>query len=109
MTNPYEITNICGAVMKFLVLFKGKPVQHKKVFAMYEGYSNYDAASCTASTDAKGIAEIRIDRWGTWVVKTKLELPATEEFADKVNQENYFASLTFYVPKSYEDGTKVTS
>ena len=39
---------------------------------MYEGYSNYDAASCTASTDAKGIAEIRIDRWGTWVVKTKL-------------------------------------
>lgn len=98
LTNPYEITNNCGAVMKFLVLFKGKPVQHKKVFAMYEGYSNYDAASCTASTDAKGIAEIRIDRWGTWVVKTKLELPATEEFAKKVNQENYFASLTFYVP-----------
>ena len=37
LTNPYEITNNCGAVMKFLVLFNGKPVQHKKVFAMYEG------------------------------------------------------------------------
>lgn len=97
LTNPYEITNNRGGTMKVKVLFNGKPVQHKKVFAMYEGYSNDDAASCTVSTDAKGVAELRIDHWGTWVVKTRLELPATEEFANKVNQENYFASLTFNV------------
>ena len=65
---------------------------------MYEGYSNDDAASCAVSTDAKGVAELRIDHWGTWVVKTKLELQATEAFASKVNQENYYASLTFNVP-----------
>lgn len=97
LTNPYEITNNRGGTMKVKVLFNGKPVQHKKVFAMYEGYSNDDGASCTVSTDAKGIAELRIDHWGTWVVKTRLELPATKEMANKVNQENYFASLTFNV------------
>ena len=80
------------------VLFNGKPVQHKKVFAMYEGYSTDDAASCTVSTDEKGIARLRIDHWGVWVVKTRLELPPTDAMKDKVNQENYFASLTFSVP-----------
>lgn len=98
LTNPYDLTNNRGGTMKVKVLFNGKPVQHKKVFAMYEGYSNDDAASCAVSTDAKGVAELRIDHWGTWVVKTKLELQATEAFASKVNQENYYASLTFNVP-----------
>ena len=62
------------------------------------GYSNDDAASCTVSTDEKGIAKLRIDHWGVWVVKTKLELPASDAMKEKVNQENYFASLTFSVP-----------
>jgi len=98
LTNPYDITNNRGGEMKVKVLFNGQPVQHKKVFAMYEGYSTGDDASCTVSTDENGIARLRIDHWGVWVVKTKLELPPTEEMKDKVNQENYFASLTFCVP-----------
>ena len=98
LTNPYAITNNRGGEMLLKVLFNGKPVQHKKVYAMYEGYSNDDAASCTVSTDEKGIAKLRIDHWGVWVVKTKLELPASDAMREKVNQENYFASLTFSVP-----------
>ena len=98
LTNPYGITNNRGGEMLVRVLFNGQPVQHKKVYAMYEGYSTDDAASCTVSTDEKGIAKLRIDHWGPWVVKTKLELPPTAEMKDKVNQENYFASLTFCVP-----------
>ena len=98
LTNPYAITNNRGGEMLLKVLFNGKPVQHKKVYAMYEGYSNDDAASCTVSTDEKGIAKLRIDHWGVWVVKTKLELPASDAMKEKVNQENYFASLTFSVP-----------
>jgi uncharacterized GH25 family protein len=98
LTNPYGIANNRGGEMLVKVLFNGKPVQHKKVYAMYEGYSTDDAASCTVSTDEKGIAKLRIDHWGPWVVKTKLELPATTEMKGKVNQENYFASLTFCVP-----------
>ena len=98
LTNPYAITNNRGGEMLIKVLFNGKPVQHKKVYAMYEGYSNDDAASCTVSTDEKGIAKLRIDHWGVWVVKTKLELPASDAMKEKVSQENYFASLTFCVP-----------
>ena len=89
LTNPYAITNNRGGEMLLKVLFNGKPVQHKKVYAMYEGYSN---------DDEKGIAKLRIDHWGVWVVKTKLELPASDAMKEKVNQENYFASLTFSVP-----------
>ena len=98
ITNPYAIINNRGGEMLVKVLFDGKPVQHKKVYAMYEGYSSDDAASCAVSTDDKGIARLRIDHWGPWVVKTRLELTPSGEMKDKVNQENYFASLTFYVP-----------
>ena len=98
LTNPYGITNNRGGEMLVKVLFNGKPVQHKKVYAMYEGYSTDDAASCMVSTDERGIVKLRIDRWGVWVVKTKLELPASADMKGKVNQENYFASLTFCVP-----------
>ncbi|HBX75231.1 MAG TPA: hypothetical protein DEG55_03710, partial [Acidaminococcaceae bacterium] len=98
LTNPYAITNNRGGEMLLKVLFNGKPVQHKKVFAMYEGYSTDDDASCTVSTDENGVAKLRIDHWGPWVVKTRLEILPTGEMKDKVNQENYFASLTFCVP-----------
>lgn len=98
ITNPYAITNNRGGEMLIKVLFNGKPVQHKKVYAMYEGYSTDDAASCTVSTDENGIAKLRIDHWGPWVVKTRLELQPSGKMKDKVNQENYFASLTFCVP-----------
>ena len=98
LTDPYSITNNRGGEMLIQVLFTGKPVQHKKVFAMYEGYSTDDDASCTVSTDEKGIAKLRIDHWGPWVVKARLEVQPTGEMKDKVNQENYFASLTFCVP-----------
>ena len=98
LSNPYAITNNRGGEMLLKVLFNGKPVQHRKVYAMYEGYSNDDGASCMVSTDEKGIAKLRIDHWGVWVVKTKLELPASDAMKEKVNQENYFASLTFSVP-----------
>ena len=66
LTNPYAITNNRGGEMLLKVLFNGKPVQHKKVFAMYEGYSTNDYASCTVSTDENGVARLRIDHWGTW-------------------------------------------
>lgn len=98
LTNPYEITNNRGGIMKVKVLFNGEPVQFKKVSAAYAGYDIGDKASCTASTDRNGVAELRIDHWGVWVAKVKLENQPTIALADKVNQENYFASLTFYVP-----------
>ena len=98
LTNPYELANNTGGVMKIKVLFEGKPLIFTKVNAMYEGYSNNDDYSCSVSTDRNGVASLRIDHWGKWVVKTKVERPAGQALKDKVNQENYFASLTFSVP-----------
>lgn len=98
LTDPYKLANNSGGIMEVRVLFEGRPLSFARVNAMYEGYANNDSYSCSASTDRRGIAKLRIDHWGTWVVKTKLERPAGEACKDKVNQENYFASLTFSVP-----------
>lgn len=98
LTNPYALTNNTGGIMKLKVLLNGKPVMYNKVYAMYEGYSQDDQFASTASTDGNGIAELRITHWGPWVVKTNVTGPAAGKLKDKVNEEKYFASLTFFVP-----------
>lgn len=98
MTNPYEITNNRGGLMKVKVLFDGKPVPFLKIWGTYEGYSLGDAASAMVSTDREGVAAFRIDHWGIWLLRTRYDRSAMGELAEKVNDEHYFASFTFAVP-----------
>ena len=98
LTNPFALENNRGGRMKVKVLYKGKPLAFQKVRAMYEGYSKTDESSAYVSTNREGVAEIRIDHWGAWVIKTKFDTIPCDELKDKVNTERYFASLTFFVP-----------
>lgn len=98
ITNPYGIINNCGGLMKVKVLFEGKPIPFLKVWGMYEGYSSGDAASVMVSTNRDGEAEFRINHWGTWLLRTRYDRPAAGELADRVNDEHYFSSITFFVP-----------
>lgn len=98
LTNPYTLANNMGGVLKVQVLFEGKPLSYNKVFAMYEGYSQDDQSAASVSTDSRGIAELRITHWGPWVVKTNIERAATGDLQGQVDEEKYFASLTFCVP-----------
>lgn len=98
ITNPYGIINNCGGLMKVKVLFEGKPIPFLKVWGMYEGYSSGDAASVMVSTNRDGEAEFRINHWGTWLLRTRYDRPAAGELADRVNNEHYFSSITFFVP-----------
>lgn len=97
LSNPYHLDNT-GGIMQVKILFEGKPVPFQKVFASYAGYDTGDMAACSSSTDRHGIARIRISHWGPWVIKTKVERWPVGTMKNKVNQENYFASLTFSVP-----------
>lgn len=83
---------------KVKVLFEGKPIPFLKVWGMYEGYSSGDAASVMVSTNRDGEAEFRINHWGTWLLRTRYDRPAAGELADRVNNEHYFSSITFFVP-----------
>ena len=98
LTNPFALENNRGGRMKIKVLYKGKPLAFQKLQAMYEGYSKNDESSAYVSTNREGVAEIRIDHWGVWVIKTRLDTTPSDELKDKVNTERYFASLTFFVP-----------
>ena len=98
LTNPFTLENNRSGRMKVKVLYKGKPLAFQKLQAMYEGYSKNDEASAYVSTNREGVAEIRIDHWGVWVIKTRLDTTPSDELKDKVNTERYFASLTFFVP-----------
>lgn len=98
LTNPFALENNRGGRMKVKVLYKGKPLAFQKVRAMYEGYSKNDESSAYVSTNRDGIADIRINHWGAWVIKTRLDTTPSDELKDKVNTERYFASLTFFVP-----------
>lgn len=98
LTNPYEIINNRGGLMKVRVLFEGKPVSFLKVWGVYEGYSSGDAASVMASTNRDGVAEFRIDHWGIWLLRTRYDRSAAGELAGRVDDEHYFSSITFSVP-----------
>ena len=98
LTNPFALENNRGGRMKVKVLYKGKPLAFQKLQAMYEGYSKNDESSAYVSTNRDGIADIRIDHWGAWVIKTRLDTTPSDELKDRVNTERYFASLTFFVP-----------
>lgn len=96
--NPFKLSNNRGGILRVKVLLDGKPVPYAKVFGMYEGYSSKDAASSVVSANGQGIAALRIDHWGTWVLKTRVDREPTGEMQKKVNKESFFASLTFAVP-----------
>lgn len=98
VTNPYEIMNNRGGIMKVKVLFEGKPVPFLKIWGVYQGYTIKDEASAFTSTNGEGIATFRINHWGVWLLRTRYDRPAAGELAEKVNEEHYFSSLTFCVP-----------
>jgi len=98
ITNPYEIMNNRGGIMKVKVLFEGKPVPFLKIWGVYQGYTIKDEASAFTSTNGEGIATFRINHWGVWLLRTRYDRPAAGELAEKVNEEHYFSSLTFCVP-----------
>ena len=98
LTNPYRIVNNTGGNMTVQVLFEGKPAEHLKLYAKYEGFAQTDESSCVAMTDRNGVAHIRITHWGPWVIKTGMTMESRGMLKGKVLTEGYYASLTFLVP-----------
>ncbi len=93
-----NISRPIGHTLEIIPLTNPFALAFQKLQAMYEGYSKNDESSAYVSTNRDGIADIRIDHWGAWVIKTRLDTTPSDELKDKVNTERYFASLTFFVP-----------
>lgn len=103
---PVEVTPLDGpakwganADLRFQVLVGGKPVvnPYPVVEARYVGFKP-DNAWCYATTANKdGVATVRPDRAGTWVVKVNVKRPAPEASRSEFDTESFTATLTLEV------------
>ncbi|MBU2552131.1 MAG: DUF4198 domain-containing protein [Proteobacteria bacterium] len=65
-----------GQTLAVKVLYQGKPVGKTPVFALYEGFKAKDHADIPVKTetDGQGLARIKLDRPGKWIVYAKHEI-----------------------------------
>jgi uncharacterized GH25 family protein len=89
--NPYMLTD--SQVLPVRLLYGGKPLQGALVTAFTK---ERPGAKISARSDAKGRVALKIDRPGTWLVKSVHMIPASRESG--ADWESIWASLTFEVP-----------
>jgi uncharacterized GH25 family protein len=89
--NPYMLTD--GQILPVRLLYDGKPLQGALVTAFTK---ERPEAKISARSDAKGRVALKIDRSGTWLVKSVHMIPAARESG--ADWESFWASLTFEVP-----------
>jgi hypothetical protein len=86
-----------GRMIRFKVLFNGKPLPEETLFATHVGYRPDDAWCFATSTDHDGIAAVRATQAGTWVLKVRLKRPAAKEAQEEYDIESYTATLTLEI------------
>ncbi|HSS52126.1 MAG TPA: DUF4198 domain-containing protein [Thermoanaerobaculia bacterium] len=89
--NPYTLTS--GQTLPVRLLYDGKPLQGALVTAFTK---EQPGAKISARSDTKGRVALKIDRPGTWLVKSVHMIPAAR--GSGADWESFWASLTFEVP-----------
>ena len=103
---PVEITPldsptkwVANGDIRFEVLIGGKPVQNlfPEVVARYVGFKPDNAWCYATNANKEGVATIRPDRAGTWVLKVNVKRAAPESLRSEFDQESFTATLTLEV------------
>jgi predicted RNA-binding protein len=89
--NPYTLK--VGLTIPVLCLYEGQPIPHQFVMAGRES-SDGKLHTLEARTDAKGIANIKLDGAGKWFIKFIHMTPLSQP---DLNYESKWASLTFEI------------
>lgn len=79
------------------IYFKGKPLEETQIVGTYAGFSNRGDFCFATTTDQDGIAKIKINHQGSWLLQVKVIEPAMKELQDRINEMYYAATLTFQV------------
>ncbi len=86
-----------GHDLNFKVLYRGKPLPSADLVATYIGFKP-DAAWCYATTgDTKGLAVVRPQQAGTWVLRVKTTRPAAKDRQEEYDEEVVTATLVLEV------------
>lgn len=86
-----------GADLRVRVLFRGKPAARQDVFARFIGFKPDQAWCFAIPTDNEGIASIRVDRPGTWIIRAQKVLPAAVEDREQFDVESFTATVALEV------------
>ncbi len=97
LVNPYTDAHY-GGTLPVQLLWEGRPVPATQITAVHAGFSAGDDMSQRILTDRNGIAYLRLDAWGAWLLKARVERPAQGAIAAQADTEVYYTSLTFAVP-----------
>jgi uncharacterized GH25 family protein len=86
-----------GQELPVLVMYQGKPAKDVPVFGIYQGYKPKDHSDqpVKTKTNANGIARIKVDRSGPWVVFAKYEFDTPGN--PHTDYENYRPYMMFEV------------
>ncbi len=87
-----------GAYLPIRVLLRGKPLADIFVNATYDGFSPWGkiAFAYSTKTDGEGIAHIRIDRRGVWLIMARHKAPCPDP--SLCDMEILNTTLTFEIP-----------
>ena len=85
-----------GGELTVKVLFEGMPLAGTKIFAYRRAADDQQPHAATAVTSAKGLAELKLDQPGLWLVRTVTMRAANAvSKTDAVSWESFWATYTF--------------
>lgn len=95
LDNPYFLDP--GAELEARVLFEGRPLPNKQLMA-FNTDERGDIAELRVRTDADGVARLRLDRRGLWLIRLVHLLPCGERAGldcEESYWESFWASYSF--------------
>ena len=95
--NPSNLK--AGQTLSVLVMYQGKPIKDVPVFGVFDGYKPKDHSDqpVKTKTDMNGIAKIKLNRPGKWIVYAKHEIDTPHN--PDADYENYRPYMMFEVAK----------
>ena len=88
-----------GMNLSVLIMFQNKPLENVPVFGIYEGYKPKDHSDqpVKTRTNKNGIATVKIDRSGKWIIYARHELKTPGN--PDADFENYRPYMMFEIKK----------
>jgi len=93
LQNPNSVKT--GEYLSIKVLFKGEPLEGAEILGTYAGFSNKGDFAYYTTTNNEGIAKIKINNQGSWILQTKFIEDAPKDLKGKCNEIYYASTLTF--------------
>ncbi len=88
---------LSGKALRFQVLFQGRPLAGEQVLATYVGFRPENAWCFATNTNREGVATVRPQRAGTWVLRVRYQQAAKGKLRDQFDHTHFTSTLTLEI------------